>query len=91
MVLPDMHFSKVWLLSNLYEGKAFHGRRKSVSSGNVTMLQGMLQFTKRLQDLQILLNVMETTPNITKQLNILRVLSFCPIFHFYTRGKHGVK
>lgn len=50
----------------------------------------MLQFTKRLQDLQILLNVMETTPNITKQSNILRVLSFCPIFHFYTRGKHGV-
>lgn len=86
MVLPDMHFSKVWLLSSLYEGKTFHGRRKSVSSGNVTMLQ----FTKRLQDLQILLNVMETTPNITKQSNILRVLSFCPIFHFYTRGKHGV-
>lgn len=44
MVLPDMHFSKVWLLSSLYEGKAFHGRRKSVSSGNVTIHQKVTRF-----------------------------------------------
>lgn len=83
MVLPDMHFSKVWLLSSLYEGKAFHGRRKSVSSGNVTIHQKVTRFADFVE-------CDETTPNITKQSNILRVLSFCPIFHFYTRGKHGV-
>lgn len=44
MVLPDMHFSKVWLLSRLYEGKAFHCRRKSVSSRNVTIHQKVTRF-----------------------------------------------